>query len=202
MKHSIKKPIIIIGAGGHARVLIEAIRLMKLEIIGATDANPKSVEQSKLGVKLLGNDEKILKYAPNEILLVNGVGQVKVSPVRAKIFELYKSKGYQFATVRHPSAVLTSDVKIGEGSQVMAGVVIQPGTVIGQNSILNTRVSIDHDCQIGSHVHIAPGTTVCGTVTVGDGCHVGIGVILVNNITIKSNSFIKSGTLVIQNLEG
>ncbi len=196
MREEIDKPIIVIGAGGHAKVLIDALRLMGCQVLGATEKKPEIIDQAKLPVKLLGNDDEILKHSPDSILLVNGVGQVGVGPSRSQIFDRYKSKGYRFAIIQHPRAVVAADVELHEGAQIMAGAIIQTASKIGCNTIVNTGASIDHDCQIESHVHIAPGAILCGMVEVGEGSHIGVGAILINNTKVPRNSFIKSGTLV------
>ena len=151
-----KLPVIVLGAGGHARVLLDALRLSKLRVLGVTDARPHHVDKNKLNALVLGDDRAVLSYDPKKVLLVNGLGSIGVTQKRAELFEKFKAKGFLFLNVNHPSAVIAKDVVLGEGVQIMAGAVIQTGVVIGDNAIINTRASVDHDCHIGSHVHIAP----------------------------------------------
>ena len=189
-------PAIVVGVGGHARVLIDALRLNKVQILGVTDAAPEKIDQAKINLPVLGKDEVISKHSPRDVLLVNGLGQVNVNPRRADLFTSFKEKGYTFATVIHPNVIIASGVRLGEGVQIMAGVIIQTGSVIGANTIINTGASVDHDCIIGPHVHLAPGVILSGSVVVGEGSHLGTGAVVVNNVQIEKNSFIKANTLV------
>jgi UDP-perosamine 4-acetyltransferase len=193
------QPVILIGGGGHAKVLIEALRKQNFQILGFVDP-AFSKNQAFSGVFCIGNDEDIKSHAPETVLLVNAVGSVNVTDVRRRIFEKFKAQGYTFANVIHPSAVIAADVHIGEGVQVMAGTVLQPGTVIGNNTILNTRSSIDHDCKIGNHVHVAPGVTLSGNVVIGDGCHIGTGASVIQGITIEENCLVAAGTAIYKNI--
>ena len=194
-------PVIVLGAGGHARVLIDALRLRKVKILGVTEADPNAVGIRKLRLDVLGDDRAVLRFKPREVRLVNGLGSVKVGVQRSTLFNKFKEKGYLFETVVHPSAVIAADVELGEGAQVMAGAVIQTGAKIGANTIVNTRVSVDHDCVIGKHVHLAPGAVLSGGVTVGDGSHLGTGAVVVNGIRIGTGAFVAAHSLVRANLQ-
>lgn len=189
------QPVIVLGAGGHARVLIDALRLSSVDIIGVTDLLPPAGMQ-ELKLKYLGDDQAVFTYTPQEIQLVNGIGSINVSSKRKNLFNQFKEKGYQFREVIHPSVVIASSVKLQEGVQIMAGAVIQTGSVIGRNTIINTRASIDHDSSIGDHVHVASGAIVCGGVTIEDSVHVGAGAIVTQGATIPKGTLIKAGTLV------
>jgi sugar O-acyltransferase (sialic acid O-acetyltransferase NeuD family) len=191
-------PVIIVGGGGHAKVLIEALKLQGIKIHGIADPAHKTGETLS-GIGFLGDDTVILEHSTQNILLVNGVGTIKVTQARRNIFESFKAKGYSFQQVIHPKTIIASDTVLGEGVQIMAGAIIQPGSQIGDNTIINTKASVDHDCKIGAHVHLAPGVTLSGNVTIGSGCHIGTSSIVVQGITIEADSFIRSGKLVIQN---
>ena len=173
------RPIIVLGAGGHAKVLIDAMRLTGATIIGIVDADLNLQGNKILGVTVIGNDEVVLQYSHDDILLVTGVGSISLPKLRQALYEKFKNRGYNFASVIHPSAVIASDVMLNEGIQVMAGAVVQPGCVVGCNVIINTRASVDHDCSIGKHVHIAPGVTLSGAVTVGSIHYKIVGVCLI-----------------------
>lgn len=190
-------PVIVLGAGGHAKVLIEALLASSAVIAGIVDPDPALAGIAILGVPMLGDDDVVAEFPSSEIQLVNGLGSVGLPLVRLQLFERFKALGYDFATVVHPSAIVASDVVLGEGAQIMAGAVIQPGSRIGINSIVNTRSSVDHDCIIGDHVHIAPGVTLSGGVKTGTGCHIGTGATVIQGITIGPDSVIGAGALVI-----
>ena len=103
-------------------------------------------------------------------------------------------------TAIHPSAIIAEDVKIGTGSVIMAGVVINPGTVIGKNCIINTCSSLDHDNLLEDYVHISPGAHLAGTVTIKEGTWICTGAIVKNNITIGKNNIIGAGGVVIKDI--
>ena len=190
------KPVIILGAGGHSKVLIDVLKLYNTTIAGITDPNLSLHGKSIMEVPVIGNDHLVLQYHPESILLVNGIGLTGQTSKRKQIFEAFKSQNYCFLNVIHPNSVLASDVKTAEGVQIMAGAVIQTATVIGANTIINTRASIDHDCIIGSHVHIAPGATICGGVTVEDSVFIGAGATVIQGVHIGANSIIAAGAVV------
>ena len=193
-------PVILIGAGGHAKVLIDALRLQSIEIFGIVDADVNKNGQELMGVPIVGGDEEVMKYSQKQVRLVNGIGSTRVSLLRHQIFVNFKNKGYQFEMVIHPSSVIASDVELSEGVQVMAGAIIQTGCKVGANTIINTRSSVDHDCQIGSHVHISPAAVISGGVVVGEGAHICTGAVIIQGIRIGVNSLVAAGAVVIQNV--
>ena len=180
-------------------MLIDALRLGAIKVLGATDELPKNIRN--LNVPVLGKDEAVFRRLPSKVRLVNGLGSVRATPKRQEIFEKFKNRGYVFMTVVHPSAVIAGDVVLEEGAQVMAGAVIQTGSRIGKNTIINTRVSVDHDCRIGAHVHLAPGVVLSGGVTVEDGTHIGTGAVVIQGVWIEKNSFIRAQSLIKENIE-
>jgi sugar O-acyltransferase (sialic acid O-acetyltransferase NeuD family) len=193
-------PVIVLGTGGHARVLIDALLLSPANLLGTTDTNHQN--QPLLGVPYLGGDEVIEKYSSNEICLVNGIGSISQPYLRKKIFKKFKNLGYRFINVIHPSSIIATDVKLGEGVQVMAGAIIQSGSEIGDNTIINTRTSVDHDCRIGQHTHLAPGTILCGNVCIEELGHVGAGAIILQSIRVGAQVLVDAGTLVKSDIEG
>lgn len=193
------RPIIILGAGGHAKVLFEILRLHDRRVTGVTSAEKDAKEKKFCGVPVLGGDEVLKKFNPNEIELVNGVGAITNPDLRREIFEQGKADGFKFATLIHPSAVIAADVEIGEGAQIMAGAVVQPGVRVGMNSIINTRAGVDHDCQLGAHAHVAPGATLCGSVMVGDLSLVGAGATVLQGVTIGQRCIVGGGALLREN---
>jgi UDP-perosamine 4-acetyltransferase len=197
MSNSLSRPIIVIGAGGHAKVVIHALRDIGAEVIAAVDTDARLHGTEIAGVPVIGGDEAIESHPPGTVHLVNGVGSVSTPEIRRAVFVRLVAQGYEFAGLIHPSAVIASDVKPGQGSQIMAGAVVQPGTLIGANSIINTRASVDHDCRIGDHVHIAPGATLSGEVTVGEGSHIGTGASVIQGIFIGDRSVVGAGAAVI-----
>jgi UDP-perosamine 4-acetyltransferase len=193
-------PVIVLGAGGHAKVLINALQLCSVEILGITDPDPKLVGQDILGVPILGTDVELKNYSAEKIQLINGLGSVGLPIARCRLFDECKKLGFSLATVIHPSAVMANDVDLGEGTQIMAGVVLQPGVRLGDNVIINTSASVDHDCRIGNHAHIAPGATLSGDVHVGRGAHVGAGASVVQGVRVGDGSLVGAGSLVLKDI--
>jgi sugar O-acyltransferase (sialic acid O-acetyltransferase NeuD family) len=196
----VNEPVIILGAGGHAKVLVEALRRQSVAILGATDADPGKYGQSLSGVPILGSDDVVAQHMTSAIRLVNGMGSVRSVERRKALFLQYKNRGNAFATVVHPSAVVASDAILAEGAQVMAGAVLQPGCRIGANTIVNTRVVVDHDCEVGEHVHLAPGVVLSGGVVVGSETHIGSGATVIQGVRIGTGCLIAAGAVVVRNV--
>jgi len=194
-------PILLLGAGGHAKVILETIRISGGIVSGVIERGDHARDQDFSGVPVLGGDDIVMTYSPDLVLLVNGVGGIGVNPVRKQLFEYFSGRGYQFARVVHPFTWVASDVQLGAGVQVMAGAVLQPGCVVGENSIINTRSSIDHDCVIGQHVHIAPGVTLSGGVRIGTGSHIGTGATIIQGISVGSDALVAAGAVITKDVQ-
>lgn len=192
------KPVIVLGGGGHAKVVVEALLLNGQNVIGFTDPNQRP---SILGVPWLGNDRSLEKFAKEGILLANGLGSGGDNTIRKQLFNDCKSKGYSFAHVIHPSAILSSTLILEEGVQIMAGSVIQAGVKIGSNTIVNTRSTVDHDTAIGRHVHIAPGAILAGSVKVEEDVQVGAGAVVIQGLIIGKGSIVGAGAVVVKNVD-
>lgn len=194
------QPIIIIGGGGHARVLIDALQAAGHAVRGVVDPALAVGSNGPLGIPVLGGDEALAGIDRATVLLVNGVGSTRSMEARDKIHRHWLGQGFRFASVVHPSAVISRHAQLADGAQAMAGSVIQCGATIGANTIINTRASVDHDCRIGVSVHIAPGVTLSGAVTVGDATHIGTGATVIQGVVIGRNNLIPAGTVVRQNV--
>ena len=189
---------ILIGGGGHARVLksvIEAMGEGEGEIIGYTDHHPTT-----LSLPYLGSDDVIREYGVDKTALVNGVGSSGLPLLRQAVFLKFKRLGYVFRTLIHPSAMVAPDAVVSEGAQIMPGAIINTGAVIGENAIINTGSIAEHDCKISAHVHIAPGVLLSGNVYVGRGVHIGLGARVIQNIKIGDETIIGAGAVVIRDL--
>lgn len=193
-------PILVLGAGGHAKVVIDALAAIGATVVGIADPDPKTCGRTILNVPVIGGDETVEAWATDEITLANGVGSTGNVSVRREVFERFHSRGYDFETIIHPSAIVSAETEIGVGAQIMAGVIIQPGTRIGLNTIVNTGAQIDHDGSIGDHVHISPGAVLSGTVSVGSGTHIGAGATIIQDITIGDDCLVAAGAVVTRNL--
>ena len=190
-------PIIVLGSGGHARVVLDVLRLLGREIVGLTTEDRALFGSDVFGCRVLGSDEALAAYAPEQVRLVNAIGSAHSMDARKSLFEKIRARGFAFAQVIHPSAIIARDAVLGEGVHVMAGAVLQPGVSVGANTIVNTRASVDHDCMIGAHVHIAPGCTLSGNVSVGDDSHIGAGATIIQGRHIGKRCLVAAGAVVI-----
>ncbi len=194
------RPVIVIGGGGHAAVVIDVLRHAKRDILGIADPAISGDRNGAHGVPLLGGDDAVLHCAPDTVELVNGIGSTRSTRTRAMVFERFKSEGYSFMSLIHPGAILAADLRLGEGAQVMAGAVLQPGVELGDNTIVNTRASLDHHCRIGRNVHVAPGATLCGAVTVEDDVHIGSGAVAIQSVRIGRGALVAAGAAVTEDV--
>jgi sugar O-acyltransferase (sialic acid O-acetyltransferase NeuD family) len=194
------KPVIILGAGGHASVLIDALQQSGRDIMGITDPDETLWNKDYMGVEVVGADDKILDIHPDRVELVNGLGSVKSTKARQKLFETWHNNGYSFASVIHPKAVLSSRVTMAEGVQILAGAIVNPNVLIGANSIVNTGAILEHDCVIGNHVHVAPGVRMAGGVRVGDGAHIGIGCTILQKVQLGDGCVVGAGAVVLHSI--
>lgn len=198
MSSLMNKPLILIGSGGHAAVLMDILLQQHRSIIGFTA--PEN-QENRLGIPYLGTDEVIDSYNQLDVELVLCLGSTNIPYVRAQMFNQFKEKGYKFASVIHESAVISPYTILGEGVQIMAGTVTEAFAEIADNTIVNTSSSINHDCRVGKHCHIAPGTTLSGNVIVGDLTHIGTGSTVIQNVQIGSRVLIGAGSLVLRTIK-
>ncbi len=194
-----RRPVIVIGGGGHGRVVIEALLRSGVEVLGAVDPDRRVAALLPKGVAWLGDDQALAAQPPQSCALVIGIGGVG-SVRRRLVFEKLSAAGYAFLTVRHPSAVVAENVVLGEGCQVMAGAILQPGAQVGVDAIINTRAAVDHDCRIGDHVHVAPGAVVCGDVEIGNNTHLGAGAVVIQGVRIGSGCVVGAGSIVLRDV--
>lgn len=185
---------LLLGGGGHARVAADVARAMGLVVVGIV----APVAPAWPGLPWLGGDEAVDGFDPSDVVLINGTGTVRAlaaEGLRRRLFDGFRTRGYRFATLVHPAAIVAPDAVLNEGAQVFAGAVLQPGCRIGANAIVNTRAGIDHDTNVGAHAHIAPGATLCGGVTVGEGALVGAGATVLPGVRIGACAMLGSGAV-------
>ncbi|MBM3559836.1 MAG: sugar acetyltransferase, partial [Alphaproteobacteria bacterium] len=169
------RPVIILNAGSHARVIADALLARRIPVLGYTDPARDKGSAGPLDLPVLGGDEAVLARPPHEIRLAIGVGSTGDAGPRRRLYDRFTGAGYGIVAVLYPDAVIARGVVVGRGAQVMAGAVVQAGTTLGTSVVVNTAASVDHDCHLGAHAHVAPGGVLCGNVTVGDGAHIGAG---------------------------
>ncbi|MDD5005756.1 MAG: NeuD/PglB/VioB family sugar acetyltransferase [Candidatus Omnitrophica bacterium] len=194
--------IVLIGGGGHCNVIIDAIHKSGEFQIGAIFDPKFKYGEEKNNVDMIGSDEKLVSLYKNNLRIAFiSVGSIGDCSTRIRIYEYIKKIGFNLATVIHPSSVIASDCKIGEGTFIAAGVKINPGVRIGKNAIINTSSSVDHDCEIGDFVHIAPGAVLCGGVKIGDYSHIGAGAVINQYLKIGKHCLIGSGSVVTHDIQ-
>jgi len=188
--------ILIIGAGGHGQVVADILHCMRLSnpevcLIGYLDDNPDSHGNIILGVRVLGPPAALRQIAHDAVIVAIGDNQV-----RSRYFDDLRQAGETLAIARHPQSIIASDVKIGCGSMICAGAIVNTGACIGENVILNTGCSVDHHSRIGKHAHIAPGAHLGGEVNVGDGTLVGLGSSIIPRCSVGAWSIVGAGAVV------
>jgi sugar O-acyltransferase (sialic acid O-acetyltransferase NeuD family) len=193
-------PLILVGAGGHARVLLDALALSGAKVIGLVDADASLKNRDVMGFPILGDDEVLRRHAPGTIELVNAIGSVGSMRLRKSVYDKLRGAGHVFATVFHPRATLSPHSLLGAGAQIMAGAVVQPGARLGEDTIVNTGATVDHDCVVGAHVHIAPGVTLSGNVSVGDETHIGAGATVIQGVRIGARCTVGAGAVVLDDV--
>lgn len=199
---AIAPAVVILGAGGHAKVLLSLLQAIGADVRGVCD--PGLAAQSVTmwrGIAVLGGDEALDQLDPASVGLVNGMGQVVGSLRRQGLFDALSARGFGFPALVHPAAWVDPSVVLHAGVQVMAGAVIQPDATIGANTIVNTGARIDHDCTIGEHVHIAPGAVLCGAVQVARGAFIGAGSTTIQGVSIGESCVVGAGAVLVRNLQ-
>lgn len=185
--------VIIIGAGGHARVVADIVLCQGHRVLGFLDDSPTA--SGAYGIPLLGPVDSYKEYPHARFLI--GIGSAAVRQKLASRLE-----GVTWHTAIHPTAVISRlGVTIGEGTVVMANAVVNAGARIGRHCILNSGSIVEHDNDISDYVHISVGAKTAGTVTIGDGTWVGIGATVSNNLTVCGGCMIGAGAVVVKNID-
>ncbi|PKG37748.1 acetyltransferase [Psychromonas sp. Urea-02u-13] len=200
MSNPEQKPLVVIGGGGHASVLVDILRAQQREIVAIV--SPEDVSQRHVfsGITHLKNDEDVLDFSPEAIRLVNGIGMLPKSSLKRKLNEHFISLGYQFETIISTHAHISPFAEIEQGAQIFPGAIIQAGAIIGSHSIINSGVIIEHDCRIGEYNHIAPKASVCGQVTTNNDVYIGASATVIQNITLEKSSIVGAGAIVTKNM--
>ncbi|EPC3541697.1 NeuD/PglB/VioB family sugar acetyltransferase [Aeromonas hydrophila] len=195
------KPLLVLGAGGHASVLVEILRRQGRTPMAMIAPHLEAGCTALANIPCWHDEDKILSLSPDEVELVNGIGSLPGHRLRAELFARYQALGYHFARVVSPQAIVSDYVQLTEGVQVMAGAIIQTGARVGPNTIINTGAIVDHDCQIGADNHIAPGAVLSGGVMTGARVHVGTGAAIIQGIIIGNDTVVGAGATVTRSLD-
>ena len=192
--HSAKTKVVGIGAGGHAKVIIDILsQFPDIEVVGLVELATRLFGEAVAGSLILGDDQLLPQLLAEGVgVAFIGIGGVGNNLPRAKSFERILSLGFDMINAIHSHAVVAKSARLGRGVCIMAGAVVNPAAEIGDNVILNTHCTVEHDCTIGDHVHIAPGATLSGAVQVGRLSHIGTGASVRQGIRIGERSWWES----------
>lgn len=191
-----------IGAGGHAKVVIDILRVMgSFEIVGLLDSSPQLKGKSVLGLLVLGDDSLLSDLARRGLAdFFLGIGSVGDATVRRRVYEMAIGHGMRAVQAIHPRSTVSSTVELGSGATIMAGAIINPGATIGSNVIVNTGAIVEHDCVIEDHAHVATGARLAGGVRVGKMSHIGAGATVRQDITIGEHAVVGAGAVVVKDV--
>ena len=184
--------VVVVGAGGHAKVVISTLRAAGHEAVAVIDDAPAKKGERLLGVPVIGTAEELRGSEVDRGVLAIGNNTVRES--------LAATISLKWLTVVHPAAYVPESARLGVGTVVFAQAVVQADAWIGSHVIVNTSSSIDHDCDIGDFVHIAPGVRLAGNVHVGRGSLIGIGSVVIPGIRIGDSAVIGAGSVVVRHI--
>lgn len=198
--------IIIVGSGGHCRVVIDAIKSFgsKYHIIGIADINYSDTSDKTpiFDIPIIGNTDSIF-YRSDVFKIAIAIGD---NETRKRYYNEFAEKYKDFhdkdilMPIVHKSAIVSNYAYIGDGTFINAGAIINAGCIIGTNAIINTGAIIDHECRIGDNSHICPGVKIGGRVKIGENCFIGIGSSIIHNINIGDNVTTGGGSVVIRDI--
>ena len=190
-----KDKIVLVGGGGHALSLLEALRDPKA-VRGyiALEASPS------LTLEWLGDDEAARGLRDDSLFHIAFVySGLPVMALRRKIIEKYETMGARFASIIAPTAIVTRNARIADGCAVMNGAIVNRAH-IGRHAVVNTGAIVEHDCEIGSNTFIGPGAVMGGAVKIGSDCFIGLGSRIKNGVTIAPGITVGMGAVVTDDL--
>ncbi|HKY37041.1 MAG TPA: acetyltransferase [Polyangiaceae bacterium] len=191
--------LVVLGAGGHGKVVADAARAAGLRVLAFADADPSRRGAQVFGLPVLEGqlDELCLYCAREGAAVVVAIGHNRA---RQAAFDGLRARGARLASVVHPSALISPDVIVGAGAVIFAGAIVNVSSVIGDNAIVNTGARLDHDNVLGAHAHVSPGVCTGGEVRIGEGTHLGVGVNVRNRVSIGAWSLVGVGAAVVGDL--
>ena len=186
--------IAVIGAGGHGKVVLDAILSAGThDVAGIVDDNPELAGKTLFDVPIVGDIEALSGVEGYIVAIGN-------NRARREKYDLLLEAGYAPATIIHPSAIISLRARIGKGTAVLANAVINPEACIGDNVVLYTSCTIDHECVISDHSYVSPGCNICGRVNIGTGAMLGAGAIVLPGLSVGEWSIVGAGAVVIDDV--
>lgn len=194
------RPLIIVGAGGHARACIDVIENHGgFEIVGLV-ARMDEIGNMVLGHRVIGSDADLPTLAKAGACAIVAVGQIRTAQVRRALFDQLQQAGFELPAIISPLAYVSRHALIGAGSIVMHRAMVNAGAKVGRNCIVNSAAIIEHDCHIGDHCHISTRATLNGGVRLGAGCFVGSGSVIREERSVGDESVVGMGLSVRHNV--
>ncbi len=196
-------PVVVIGFGGHGRVVADALLTVGRTVVAVTELAPEQCAPSRLKLEIISDDAVLERFTPEGVELALGLGSiwpVDANAIRRRMVNSFISMGYRFTGFKHPAAWVSDYASIAPTAQIHAGAMVQTGACIGEHCIVNTRASIDHDGVIDPYCHIGPGVTLSGNVHVGEGTHIGTGASVIQGIALGKECFVAAGATVVQSV--
>ncbi|MEA4828309.1 MAG: acetyltransferase [Clostridium sp.] len=195
------KKIVLVGGGGHCKVIIDIIKSTnEYEIVGVTDNN--KIGEKLLDVPIIGNDDMLPELFKSGVKnAFVSLGALNNIEVRDKIYNKLKNVGFNIPKLIHNKAVVSPYTEIHDGTCIMAGAIVNAGSVINENCIINTSSVIEHDCIIGRNTHVSPRSCIAGGCSIGENSHIGAGCCIIQGINIGSNVVIGAGAVVLKDIK-
>ena len=193
--------IILIGAGGHAKSVIDSLKAQgKYEPAGIIDKTEVD-DTHVLSIPIIGTDEDLPRFYEKGIhhAFVT-VGSIGDTIIRQRLYQKLKAIGFILPNIIDPSAVISPTVKHGEGVFVGKNATINAGSSIGKMAIINNAAVIEHECTIGNFCHIAPAAALCGNVSIGENTHIGTNATIIQGIKVGSNALVGAGSVVLKDI--
>ena len=195
-------PIVGLGAGTHAKSVLEALRSSgRFDVTALVDDDRARAGIAVLGVPVLADSVALERLRGEGIRhAFVGVGGTRDSGPRRRVFERLGGAGFELPEIVHRTASVSPWARLGRGAQVLAAAVVSPEAEIGEGAIVNTGAIVEHDCRIGPHAHVAPGARLAGLVTIGRGTHVGIGAVVIEGVSIGAEALVGAGAVVLRDV--
>lgn len=197
-------PMIGVGAGGHARCVVDAMRSVigSFRIVGIYDDNPALTGQSVLGIPVLGplGDRGDGVRSLGVAAAFVGIGGTGVTAARRRVFGVLSAAGLALPPIVHRSAVVSPWARLADGVQILAGAIVNVQATVAENAIVNAGAIVGHDAVIGAHVHVASGAVIGGGAVVGDGAHIGSGATLLEGRRVGAGVIVGSGAVVTRDI--
>jgi len=183
--------IVVVGAGGHSRVIVSTIRACRDKVAAVFDDDPRLWGKKLMGIPIQGPVDRLHGHAGRAIV---GIGD---ATLRKSVVDRLNLR---WATIIHPHSFVDPAVPLGEGTVIFAGGIVQPEAKVGNHVIVNTGATVDHNCIVEDFSQIAPNATLCGNVSVRQGAFVGAGAVVLENLTVGAWSIVGAGATVIRDL--